>query len=87
MLYNGAGKTGKAAKLMKKALCGLLSFLLLGCGTALAEGGSTILYQGHGSLRITTGEGRVIYIDPYAGEGYDVPGRIILRPGEELVLE
>lgn len=63
---------------MKKALCGLLSFLLLGCGTALAEGGSTILYQGHGSLRITTGEGRVIYIDPYAGDGYDLPADLIL---------
>ncbi len=63
---------------MKKAMCGLLSFLLLGCGTALAEGGSAMLYQGHGSLRITTGEGRIIYIDPYAGDGYDLPADLIL---------
>ena len=38
----------------------------------------TILYQGHASLRITTQEGKVIYIDPYAGEGYDVPADLIL---------
>ena len=30
-----------------------------------------LLYQGHGSYRITTGEGKVIYVDPFAGEGYD----------------
>ena len=68
---------------MKKALCGMLSLsvLLLGCGAAFAESpasGGEILYQGHGSLRITTGEGKVIYIDPYAGEGYDVPADLIL---------
>jgi L-ascorbate metabolism protein UlaG (beta-lactamase superfamily) len=39
---------------------------------------ATLLYQGHGSLRITTSEGKVIYIDPYAGEGYDVPADLIL---------
>ena len=39
---------------------------------------ATLLYQGHGSLRITTPEGKVIYIDPYAGEGYDVPADLIL---------
>ena len=39
----------------------------------------TILYyQGHGSLRFTTAEGKVIYVDPYAGEGYDVPADLIL---------
>ena len=37
-----------------------------------------LLYQGHGSLRITTGEGKIIYIDPYAGEGYDLPADLIL---------
>ena len=30
-----------------------------------------IYYQGHGSLRITTTEGKVIYVDPFAGGGYD----------------
>ena len=37
-----------------------------------------LLYQGHGSLRITTPEGKAIYIDPYAGAGYDVPADLIL---------
>ena len=37
-----------------------------------------LLYQGHGSLRITTAEGKVIYVDPYAGEGYDLPADLIL---------
>jgi len=39
---------------------------------------ATLLYQGHGSLRITTKEGKVVYIDPYAGEGYDAPADLIL---------
>ena len=30
-----------------------------------------LLYQGHGSLRITTVDGKVIYIDPYVGGVYD----------------
>ena len=68
---------------MRRAICGILSLsiLLLGLGTAAAEGGESahrILYQGHGSLRIVTGEGKVIYIDPYAGEGYDLPADLIL---------
>ena len=37
-----------------------------------------LLYQGHGSLRIVTDEEIVIYIDPYAGEGYDLPADLIL---------
>ena len=68
---------------MKRILCGMLalSALLLGCGSAMAEGaasGHKLLYQGHGSLRIVTREGKVIYIDPYAGEGYDLPADLIL---------
>ena len=39
---------------------------------------AVLLYQGHGSLRLTTGEGKVIYIDPYAGGGYDLPADLIL---------
>ncbi|WP_196805076.1 MBL fold metallo-hydrolase [Butyrivibrio sp. VCB2006] len=46
-----------------------------------------LFYQGHASVRITTVEGKTIYVDPFAGAGYDVPGRIILRPGEELKIE
>lgn len=37
-----------------------------------------LLYQGHGSYRITTDENIVIYVDPYAGAGYEVPADIIL---------
>jgi L-ascorbate metabolism protein UlaG (beta-lactamase superfamily) len=37
-----------------------------------------LLYQGHGSLRFTAQDGRVIYVDPYAGEGYDKPADIVL---------
>lgn len=63
---------------MTKLLSLILSLLLL-CPTAMAEGNApTLLYQGHGSLRITTAEGKIIYIDPYAGEGYDLPADLIL---------
>ena len=37
-----------------------------------------LLYQGHGSLRITTAEGKVIYVDPYAGGGYEPAADLIL---------
>lgn len=37
-----------------------------------------LLYQGHGSARLETEDGVVIYIDPYAGKGYDKPADIIL---------
>ena len=37
-----------------------------------------LLYQGHGSYRITSNDGMVIYIDPFAGKGYDVPADLIL---------
>lgn len=39
---------------------------------------AALLYQGHGSLRLTTDAGKVIYIDPFAGEGYDAPADLIL---------
>lgn len=38
----------------------------------------SLLYMGQGSLRIVTGEGKVIYIDPYSGDGYDLPADLIL---------
>lgn len=37
-----------------------------------------VLYQGHGSMRFRTDAGTVIYLDPYMGEGYDVPADLIL---------
>lgn len=39
---------------------------------------ATLLYQGHGSLRLTTEDKKVIYIDPFAGKGYDAPADLIL---------
>jgi len=37
-----------------------------------------LLFQGHGSFRIVTDENVVIYVDPFAGDGYDLPADIIL---------
>jgi len=37
-----------------------------------------LLYQGHGSFRLTTDNGVVVFVDPYIGTGYDVPADIIL---------
>ena len=37
-----------------------------------------LYYQGHGSYRITAKDGRVLYVDPYLGEGYDKPADYIL---------
>ena len=37
-----------------------------------------LLYQGHGSYRICTDKGTVIFVDPYVGEGYNMTADIIL---------
>ena len=37
-----------------------------------------LMYQGHGSFRLTANDGTVVYIDPYIGAGYDVPADIVL---------
>ena len=37
-----------------------------------------LLYQGHGSCRLVTEDDVVVYIDPYAGEGYNLEADIIL---------
>jgi len=37
-----------------------------------------LLYQGHGSYRIVSQEGIVIYVDPFAGDGYDQCADIVL---------
>lgn len=66
---------------MKKGLCILLVFLFLlsGCSAPAEEApANRLLFQGHASLRITTAEGKIIYIDPYAGDGYDIPADLIL---------
>ena len=68
---------------MKKLLSIFLTLclLMIGVGAAMGEApveGHRLLYQGHASLRIVTREGRVIYVDPYAGEGYDLTADLIL---------
>ena len=48
---------------MKKLFAAVICLLLSGA-TAIAEGGgdkARLLYQGHGSLRITTAEDKIIY--------------------------
>ena len=65
---------------VKKLVACVICLTLL-CATAIAGEGeymSKLLYQGHGSLRIVTNEGKVIYIDPYAGDGYNLPADLIL---------
>lgn len=37
-----------------------------------------LIYQGHGSFKMILDDGKVVYIDPYAGEGYDDPANLIL---------
>ena len=37
-----------------------------------------LLYQGHSSLRITTSDGQVIYVDPFVGGGYEPLADIVL---------
>ena len=37
-----------------------------------------LLYQGHGSFRLTANDGTVVFIDPFIGIGYDLPADIIL---------
>ena len=37
-----------------------------------------LLYQGHGSYRITTSRNTVLYVDPYVGKGYDLPADLLL---------
>ena len=37
-----------------------------------------LYYQGHASLRFETDSGRFIYVDPFAGDGYDKRADIVL---------
>lgn len=37
-----------------------------------------LLYQGHGSFRLESDEGRIVFVDPYKGRGYDAPADLIL---------
>ncbi|MCR5213776.1 MAG: MBL fold metallo-hydrolase [Eubacterium sp.] len=42
------------------------------------EAPASLLYQGHASIRINTPEGKVIYVDPFMGNGYDQTADLIL---------
>lgn len=37
-----------------------------------------LYYQGHGSFRLQTDGGKIVYVDPYAGDGYELPAGMIL---------
>ena len=43
-----------------------------------------MLYQGHGSYRITLNDETVVYVDPFAGDGYDLPADLILVTHEHF---
>jgi L-ascorbate metabolism protein UlaG (beta-lactamase superfamily) len=43
-----------------------------------------MLYQGHGSYRFITNEKKVIYVDPYAGKGYDMIPDLVLVTHEHF---
>ncbi|MCI2068226.1 MAG: MBL fold metallo-hydrolase [Bacilli bacterium] len=43
-----------------------------------------LLYQGHGSYRFITNEGKVIYVDPYAGTGYNLIPDLVLITHEHF---
>lgn len=45
---------------------------------------ATMLYQGHGSYRFVLENGTVVYVDPFAGEGYDLPADLILCTHEHF---
>ena len=62
-----------------KKLCAIILMLLMMIPAAMAEEmAPTLLYMGQASIRIVTAEGKVIYIDPYAGDQYDLPADLIL---------
>ena len=68
---------------MAAMICMVIGVFLSGCApsetsAANEEQQSYLLYQGHGSIRIVTKEGRAVYIDPYSGSGYDLPADLIL---------
>lgn len=46
--------------------------------TTMATKHAKLLYMGHASIRITTAEDKVIYIDPFAGDGYGPAADLIL---------
>jgi len=53
----------------------LTAMSVIGCG---GGNDTKLLYQGHASFRLTSQNGTMIYIDPYAGVGYDLLADVIL---------
>ena len=43
-----------------------------------------MLYQGHGSYRFLLNDGTVVYVDPFVGDGYDLPANLILVTHEHF---
>lgn len=43
-----------------------------------------MLYQGHGSYRFVLGDNTVVYVDPFAGDDYDLPADLILSMHEHF---
>ena len=37
-----------------------------------------LLYQGHGSFRLTANDNTVLFVDPYIGDGYELPADLVL---------
>ena len=70
-------------RIIRAAIALAVMAALAATGAAAAEGEwggrmARLTYQGHGSFRIETAGGVVIYVDPYAGDGYDLPADIVL---------
>ena len=62
-MEESSGEKSKGEKNMKRIIAGvsLIALFLLNCGSAMADDlpdSHKLLYQGHGSLRIVTGEGK-----------------------------
>lgn len=43
-----------------------------------------MLYQGHGSYRFVLDDGTVVYVDPFVGEGYDLPADLVVSTHEHF---
>lgn len=43
-----------------------------------------MLFQGHGSFRFVLDDGTVVYVDPFCGEGYNLPADLILVTHEHF---
>ena len=43
-----------------------------------------MLYQGHGSYRFVLDDGTVVYVDPFIGDGYDLPADLVLVTHEHF---